>query len=139
MGYALAEAALARGHGVVLVSGPTELRPPSGADVRSVTSALEMQAAVDDALTGCGVDVVLAVAAGYWTGPACDLSQSHGAWAGLFVAIAVTLGALVSEAIMRELAPAPSVGRTGRWAFLDRTIPAVYAAPVFFHYLNYFS
>ena len=89
--------------------------------------------------SGVAGGVVLAVAAGYWAGPVCGLSQSHGAWAGLFVAIAVTLGALVSEAIMRELAPAPSVGRTGRWAFLDRTIPAVYAAPVFFHYLNYFA
>jgi len=83
--------------------------------------------------------VVLAAAVGYWAGPWCDLGQEDAARAGLLVAVAVTLGALVSEAIMRDLAPAPSAGRTGRWAFLDRTIPAVYAAPVFFHYLNHFA
>lgn len=63
MGYALAEAALGAGHGVVLVSGPTELAAPAGAKLRSVTSALEMQAAVDEALAAEPVDVVLAVAA----------------------------------------------------------------------------
>ena len=82
---------------------------------------------------------VLAVVAGYWAGPWCGLGQEDAARAGLLVAVAVTLGALVSEAIMRDLSPAPSAGRTGRWAFLDRTIPAVYAAPVFFHYLNHFA
>jgi phosphopantothenoylcysteine decarboxylase/phosphopantothenate--cysteine ligase len=61
MGYALAEAALAGGHEVVLVSGPTGLPPPRGADLRAVTSALEMQAAVDTAVVGS--DVVIAVAA----------------------------------------------------------------------------
>ena len=82
---------------------------------------------------------ILAVAAGYWAGPWCGLGQQDAARAGFLVAVAVTLGALVSEAIMRDLSPAPSAGRTGRWAFLDRTIPAVYAAPVFFHYLNHFA
>ena len=46
MGYALAQAALAGGHEVVQVSGPTALQPPRGADLRAVTSALEMAAAV---------------------------------------------------------------------------------------------
>ena len=82
---------------------------------------------------------VLAVAAGYWAGPWCGLGQEDAARAGLLVAVAVTLGAVVSEAILRDLSPAPSTGRTGRWALLDRTIPAVYAAPVFFHYLNLFA
>lgn len=65
MGYALVEAALAGGHEVVLVSGPTSLSPPSGAVLRPVTSALEMQAAVDDALAQSvpKIDVIFAVAA----------------------------------------------------------------------------
>lgn len=61
MGYALAEAALAAGHDVVLVSGPSALPPPRGADLRAVTSALEMAAAVDALVARS--DVVLAVAA----------------------------------------------------------------------------
>jgi phosphopantothenoylcysteine decarboxylase / phosphopantothenate---cysteine ligase len=63
MGYALAAAALAAGHGVVLVSGPTALTPPPGAEVRAVTSALEMAASVTEALGSGEIDVVLAVAA----------------------------------------------------------------------------
>lgn len=42
MGYALAEAALARGAKVTLVSGPTALTPPQGATLIAVTSAQEM-------------------------------------------------------------------------------------------------
>jgi len=42
MGYAIAEAARDRGAGVVLVTGPTALTPPSGVTVISVTSANEM-------------------------------------------------------------------------------------------------
>ena len=42
MGYALAEAAVARGAQVTLVSGPTQLKPPSGAEFVSVTTAEEM-------------------------------------------------------------------------------------------------
>ncbi len=61
MGYALAQAALAGGHEVVLVSGPTALQPPRGADLRAVTSALEMAAAVGTAVAGS--DVVFAAAA----------------------------------------------------------------------------
>jgi phosphopantothenoylcysteine decarboxylase / phosphopantothenate---cysteine ligase len=46
MGYAVAEAALARGARVVLVTGPTRLRPPQGAETIQVKSAREMFAAV---------------------------------------------------------------------------------------------
>mgnify|MGYP001416428074 FL=1 len=46
MGYALAEAALAAGHEVILVSGPVALRPPAGATVVNVVSADEMYDAV---------------------------------------------------------------------------------------------
>ena len=50
MGYALAEAALARGAAVVLVSGPTELPPPGGVETRRVETTNEMQQAVQAAM-----------------------------------------------------------------------------------------
>jgi phosphopantothenoylcysteine decarboxylase / phosphopantothenate---cysteine ligase len=46
MGYALAEAALRRGARVILVSGPTALKPPSAAEVTWVESAQQMLEAV---------------------------------------------------------------------------------------------
>ena len=46
MGYALAEAALARGARVLLVSGPVNLTPPVGAEVEQVETAAEMRGAV---------------------------------------------------------------------------------------------
>jgi phosphopantothenoylcysteine synthetase/decarboxylase len=46
MGYAIARAAVRRGHAVTLVSGPVALRPPSGVFHVSVTSATEMHRAV---------------------------------------------------------------------------------------------
>lgn len=46
MGYALAEAALRRGAKVILVSGPTALKPPSVAELVPVQTASEMREAV---------------------------------------------------------------------------------------------
>lgn len=45
MGYALAEAALRRGARVLLVSGPTPLTPPQGAELTRIESAEEMRQA----------------------------------------------------------------------------------------------
>ena len=50
MGYALAEAALARGARVLLISAPTALTPPAGAEYIPVSTAAEMRQAVLDAL-----------------------------------------------------------------------------------------
>ena len=50
MGYALAEAALARGADVVLVTGPTELPLPAGAAAVRVETTAEMQRAVQAVL-----------------------------------------------------------------------------------------
>jgi phosphopantothenoylcysteine decarboxylase/phosphopantothenate--cysteine ligase len=47
MGYALAEAALRRGAKVVLISGPTALKPPATAEVVQVQTAAEMREAVN--------------------------------------------------------------------------------------------
>ena len=46
MGYAIAEAALRRGARVILVSGPTNLKPPSAAEIINVQTAQEMRDAV---------------------------------------------------------------------------------------------
>jgi phosphopantothenoylcysteine synthetase/decarboxylase len=61
MGYALAEAARARGWQVDLVSGPVALLPPPGVSVHPVVSAAEMLAACEPLFAGC--DVFIAVAA----------------------------------------------------------------------------
>jgi len=45
-GYAVAEACLAAGHDVILVTGPGPLEPPDGPEVVRVVSALEMRDAV---------------------------------------------------------------------------------------------
>jgi phosphopantothenoylcysteine decarboxylase / phosphopantothenate---cysteine ligase len=46
MGYALAEAAVARGARVILIAGITQLTPPTGVEFVQVTSSEEMRAAV---------------------------------------------------------------------------------------------
>ena len=46
MGYAMTEAALARGARVILISAPTQLQPPPGCDFVAVTQAEEMRHAV---------------------------------------------------------------------------------------------
>ncbi|MHC4472840.1 MAG: phosphopantothenoylcysteine decarboxylase [Planctomycetota bacterium] len=43
MGFAIARAAVEKGHDVTLVCGPTPERPPEGPDTVRVTSALEMR------------------------------------------------------------------------------------------------
>jgi len=63
MGFAIAAEAVARGARVLLVSGPTALDPPVGAEVTSVRSADEMHRAVMEATTSESVDVVLMAAA----------------------------------------------------------------------------
>ena len=50
MGYALAEAALRRGAKVILITGPTALKPPSAADVTQVQTATQMRDAVINAI-----------------------------------------------------------------------------------------
>jgi phosphopantothenoylcysteine decarboxylase / phosphopantothenate---cysteine ligase len=66
MGYALAEAALRRGARVLLVSGPTALKPPSGAEVTHVASTSEMRDAVLRLLPECSI-VLKAAAVGDYT------------------------------------------------------------------------
>lgn len=65
MGYALAAAAWCRGAEVTLVTGPTELVPPHGADVVRVETAVEMRDAALDRAAEADVAVFAAAVADY--------------------------------------------------------------------------
>jgi len=65
MGYAVAEAATARGAGVILVSGPTALPPPDGVDVIHVETAQEMSNAVLAKLPAATIVIKAAAVADY--------------------------------------------------------------------------
>jgi phosphopantothenoylcysteine decarboxylase/phosphopantothenate--cysteine ligase len=65
MGYALAEAARARGAEVILVSAPTALTPPAGCAFVPVTSAAEMRNAVMDHLPSATVVIGAAAVADF--------------------------------------------------------------------------
>ena len=65
MGYAIAEAALEAGHGVVLISGPVNLDPPRGAHFISILTSDEMCNAVHRAVRDCDALVMCAAVADY--------------------------------------------------------------------------
>ena len=65
MGYAVARAAKKAGHDVVLVKGPTELKPPSGIPCVNVVSARQMKGAVDEFLPWCDAMIMAAAVADY--------------------------------------------------------------------------
>ncbi|MGH9668398.1 MAG: bifunctional phosphopantothenoylcysteine decarboxylase/phosphopantothenate--cysteine ligase CoaBC, partial [Bryobacteraceae bacterium] len=66
MGYALAEAAQARGAHVVLISGPVSLPAPAGVTLIRVRTAAEMRAAVLEHLTDATVVIKAAAVADYF-------------------------------------------------------------------------
>ena len=63
MGFALARAAIARGHEVTLVAGPVALKTPKGVTRIDVVSARDMLAAVEAAIAGSPADTVLVATA----------------------------------------------------------------------------
>ena len=65
MGYALAEAAAARGARVTLVSGPVRINPPAGVEVQSVRSGREMYEAVMAGLEGTTIFIGAAAVADF--------------------------------------------------------------------------
>ena len=65
MGYAVAEAALADGHNVVLISGPVNLDPPRGARLISILTSDEMYNTVHEHVRDCDVLVMCAAVADY--------------------------------------------------------------------------
>ena len=66
MGHALAEAAVSKGHEVILISGPVALAPPAGlAEFVAVESAREMFEAVRDRIGKCDAAIFCAAVADY--------------------------------------------------------------------------
>ncbi len=65
MGYAVAQATLELGAEVTLISGPTALRTPQGAQVVHVTSAAEMFEAVKQNVAACDIFIGVAAVADY--------------------------------------------------------------------------
>ncbi|HTI03690.1 MAG TPA: bifunctional phosphopantothenoylcysteine decarboxylase/phosphopantothenate--cysteine ligase CoaBC [Gemmatimonadales bacterium] len=65
MGYALAEAARARGADVMLVTGPTELIPPAGVPATHVETTAEMQRAVQSLIPNADALIMSAAPADY--------------------------------------------------------------------------
>ena len=65
MGYAIAEAALAEAHEIILISGPVNLEPPGNAKVISVSTSDEMFEAVHRYADECDICVLCAAVADY--------------------------------------------------------------------------
>lgn len=65
MGYAIAEAALAAGHSVTLISGPATVAPPEGAQLISITTSDELYDATHRATPECDVLVMCAAVSDY--------------------------------------------------------------------------
>ncbi len=65
MGYAIAEAAQARGHGVELISGPVTLPVPVGVETVRVESAAEMFEACTSRFADCDAAVMTAAVCDY--------------------------------------------------------------------------
>ena len=65
MGYAIAEAALAAGHAVTLISGPVSLQAPPGARLIPIVTGDDLYQAVHDATRDCDALVMCAAVADY--------------------------------------------------------------------------
>ena len=87
-------------------------------------------------LVGLVASVAIAAAAGALLAPHIGAASLHGGVAGALIALAMAGGSLVSDAVAQDLMRTQSDAILGRAAFLDRTLPAIYAAPIFYHYLR---
>jgi len=72
MGYAIAEAAIRRGARVLLVTGPTAIKPPASAEVTKIESAEEMRQAVLRLLPESTIVIKTAAVADYRAKDAAD-------------------------------------------------------------------
>jgi len=85
---------------------------------------------------GVVASVVVAGAVCALLAPMASTARLHGGVAGALIALAMAGGSLVSDAVAQDLLRTQSDAVLGRAAFLDRTLPAIYAAPIFYHYLR---
>jgi phosphopantothenoylcysteine decarboxylase / phosphopantothenate---cysteine ligase len=65
MGYALAEAAVAMGANTVLISGPTQLQPPAGAEYVGIETTQELHHAVQERFPQCDLLIMAAAPADF--------------------------------------------------------------------------
>jgi phosphatidate cytidylyltransferase len=85
---------------------------------------------------GVVLSVLLAAAVAAAIAPLAATAPLHGGVAGALVALSMAGGSLVSDAVAQDLMRTQSDAVLGRAAFLDRALPALYAAPIFYHYLR---
>src|SRR3954454_8661769 len=83
MGYAIAEAASRRGAHVILISGPTNLKPPSAAEVVNVQTAQQMRDAVLARAPEASIIIKAAAVADYRPKQAADQKIKRQAGASL--------------------------------------------------------
>src|SRR3954470_9744146 len=83
MGYAIAEAALRRGARVILISGPTNHKPPSAAEVMNVQTAQQMRDAVLARAPEANIIIKAAAVADYRPKQAADQKIKRQAGASL--------------------------------------------------------
>ena len=83
--------------------------------------------------------VLIAGGIGYLLGPHVGVDQEQAARAGVLVGLALGCGAYVWHKVSTDLEITSSTTHLGRGGLLDRVVPAVYAAPAFYHYLNHFA
>lgn len=97
MGFALAEAAAASGHDVLLVLGPTELQPPVGIDIVSVETALDMLEAVLEYLPEVEAVICAAAVSDYRPISAAEKKIKRGGLASLELVENPDIAAAVGE------------------------------------------
>jgi phosphopantothenoylcysteine decarboxylase/phosphopantothenate--cysteine ligase len=78
MGFALAQAAWARGADVLLVSGPSALAAPEGVEVLRIESTAELASAVEAALPGADAMIMAAAPADYRPAKPAEGKQARG-------------------------------------------------------------
>jgi predicted CDP-diglyceride synthetase/phosphatidate cytidylyltransferase len=89
-------------------------------------------------LAGIVGGIVAAAGLALWLGADVEVRGTDAVVLGVLVACSVAAGRTVTEAVSQDLSMAPGSARVGRGALLDRAMPAVYAAPLFFHYVQHF-
>ena len=111
MGYAIAQAALAAGHEVVLISGPVALPPPAGVRVIAVTTSDEMYKEVHLWVAWADVAVLCAAVADFRPARVETQKIKKGARTWLTLELVPTRDILLS---LRQLPPAPGRARAAR-------------------------
>ncbi len=84
---------------------------------------------------GVIVGLVLACGLAAWLGPWQGVGWRRAVAGATLVAISVTVGGMVTEAVAEDLGLDSAAARVGRAALLDRIVPAIYAAPLYYHLL----